>query len=183
MRHPVGLARLSLATKPSDDSYTPGMAVKILLPNHPSLNLQVMNCLDGQGSNWNYFAKDFSNEIPHPKSWTLKAIEKIFEWTRKPANKLPLSHLAKWTNRGEEVADPVTPDQIYFKPSALVKHVIPQDSREDFRTSFADVGFGTIYDVYGDYQGTEYYIGELMLESALLASNYGDKTLFFQHQR
>jgi len=42
---------------------------------------------------------------------------------------------------------------------------------------------GPIYEVYGEYQGTEYHIGTLMLESALLASNYGDKKLFFQHQR
>lgn len=179
----IGLARLSLATPPSDDNYTPGMAIKFLLPKQPSLNLQVMNLLEGQKENWNYFAKDFSNQIPHPTSWTLKAIEAIFEWTRSPANDLPLWHLAAWTNEGRFNGIPVFPERIYFRPTSLVKDLIAENSREDFRVSFLQVPFGPIYEVYGEYQGVEYHVGTLMLESTLLASNYGDKKLFFQHQR
>lgn len=179
----IGLARLSLAAPPSDNSYIPGMAIKFLISQNPSLNLHVMNLLEGQQENWNYFAKDFSNKIPHPTSWTLKAIEKIFEWTRDPANDLPLWHLAAWTSEGRFNGIPVFPERIYFRPTSLVKDLIPEDSREDFRTSLLKVPFGPIYDVYGTYQGVEYHIGTLMLESSILASNYGDKNLFFQHQR
>ncbi|KTC91112.1 hypothetical protein OQJ18_14340 [Fluoribacter dumoffii] len=179
----VGLARLSLATPPSDDNYIPGLAIKFLISNHPSLNLQVMNLLEGQKGNWNYFAKDFSNQIPHPTSWTLKAIEKIFEWTRDPANNLPLWHLASWTGEGKFNGIPIFPERIYFRPTSLVKDLIPENAREDFRVSFSGVPMGAIYEVYGEYQGTEYHVGTLMLESPLLASNYGDKKLFFQHQR
>ena len=53
-----GIARLSLATSPSDTSFTPGMAIKFLLPDNASLNLHVMNALNGQGSDWNFFAKN-----------------------------------------------------------------------------------------------------------------------------
>ncbi|KTD43404.1 hypothetical protein [Legionella quateirensis] len=179
----IGVARLSLATAPSDDSYVPGMAIKFLISQNASVNLQVMNLLEGQKGNWNYFAKDFSNQIPHPTSWTLKAIEKIFEWTREPANNLPLWHLAAWTIDGRYQGIPVYPERIYFKPTSMVKNIIPENSREDFRVSLLKVPFGPIYEVYGDYNGKEYHIGTLMLESSLLASNYGDKKLFFQHQR
>ena len=179
----IGLARLSLATAPSDTAFIPGMAVKILILNHPSLNLHVMNSLEGQGDNWNFFAKDFSNQIAHPNTWTLKAIEKIFEWTRSPANDLPLDHLAYWNDQGAAIAQPVAPERLYFRPSESVKNVTPASSREDFRASLAQINVGSLYDVYGEYKGTEYYVGTLMLESTLLASEYGDKQLFFQHQR
>ena len=179
----IGLARLSLATPPADNTYIPGMAIKIFVSQHPSINLHVMNLLEGQQGNWNYFAKDFSNQIPHPTSWTLSAIEKIFAWTRDPANNLPLWHLAAWTSDGRFNNIPVYPERLYFRPTALVKELIPEQSREDFRLSFLQVPEGPMYEVYGEYQGIEYHVGTLILESTLLASNYGDKNLFFQHQR
>ncbi|WP_419418736.1 hypothetical protein ACNVED_09255 [Legionella sp. D16C41] len=179
----IGLARLSLAIPPAENNYIPGMAIKFLVSQHASLNLQVMNSLDGQQANWNYFAKDFSNKIAHPTSWVLKAIEKIFEWTRDPANDLPIWHLAAWTSEGKFDGIPVFPEQIYFKPSSSVIGIIPENSREDFRLSFLQIPVGPMYEVYGKYHGKEYHIGTLMLESTLLASYYGDRELFFQHQR
>ncbi|STY31051.1 Uncharacterised protein [Legionella wadsworthii] len=179
----VGIARLSLAVPPAEDNYIPGMAIKFLVSRHASLNLHVMNLLEGQKENWNYFAKDFSNQIPHPASWTLTAIEKIFEFTRDPANNLPLWHLAAWTSDGQYKDIPVYPERLYFRPTDSVKNLIPENSREDFRISLLQIPMGPIYEVYGDYQGIEYHIGTLTLESNLLASNYGDKKLFFQHQR
>ena len=179
----IGMARLSLATPPSDTDYVPGIAIKFLIPNHPSLNLHAIYLLEGQNGNWNFFANNFSNQIPHPTSWTLKAIEKIFEWTRSPANDLPLSHVASWTNDGKYVGNIVYPERIYLKPADRVKKLIPEDSREDFRKSLSKVSTGPLYEVYGEYKNSEYHIGTIMLKSALLASNYGDKVLFFQHQR
>ncbi len=179
----IGLARLSLATTPADDVFIPGMAVKFLIPHHESLNLHVIYRLEGQEKNWNFFANTFSNQVPHPTSWTLKAIEAIFEWIRSPSNDLPLWHIASWTNEGKFVSNVVFPERIYFKPSDRVNKIIAEDSREDFRKSLSQVSMGTLYDVFGEYKNKEYFIGTLMLESTLLASNYGDKTLFFQHQR
>lgn len=179
----IGLVRLSVATAPSDTSFIPGMAIKMLISNHASINLHVMNALEGQAGNWNFFAKDFSNQIAHPQTWTLKAIEKIFEWTRSPANDLPLSHWAYWNDQGQAIMQPITPDRLFFRPAESVKNVIPTSSREDFRVSLSKIIVGPLYEVYGEYMGTEYDVGTLMLESSLIASEYGDKQLFFQHQR
>lgn len=179
----IGLARLSLGGAPSDDTYTPGMALKLLMPGKPSANLQVMYSLEGQGENWNFFAHEFSNKIDHPSGWTLKAIEKIFEWTKKPANELTPAIFAKWDNQGHEVNNVISPEQLHFKPSEAVAYLIDPASRQDFRQSLLDIPQGALYEVYGDYQGISYHIGTLMLESPLLASQYGDENLFFQHPR
>lgn len=179
----VGVARLSLAQAASDDSYIPGMAVKFLLPSGPSLNLHLINDLEGQGSDWNFFEKSFSNKIPHPKGWLLKAIESLFEWTRSPANDLPVAHLAEMDNTATIVEEPVSPEQLFFQPSERVHNSIPADSREDFRVSLSQIQPGALYEVYGLFQGESFHIGTLMLESELLASDYGDKKLFFQHRR
>lgn len=179
----VGLVRLSLAVPPTNSSFIPGMAIKLFISQNPSVNLQVMNLLEGQKENWNFFAKDFSNQIPHPTSWTLTAIEKIFEWTRSPANDLPLWHLAAWTSEGRANQLPVYPERLYFNPSSQVINIIPEDSRRDFRVSLLQIPTGPLYEVFGIYRGKEYHVGTLVLESQLLASNYGDNKLFFQHQR
>lgn len=179
----IGVARLSLATPPADDTYIPGMGIKFLISQNPSVNLQVMNLLEGQKDNWNFFAKDFSNQIPHPSTWTLSAIEKIFEWTRTPANNLPLWHLAAWTSEGRIHGIPVYPERLYFRPSSSVSTIIAENSREDFRESLLKIPAGPLYEVYAEYRNKEYHVGTLVLESNLLASNYGDKNLFFQHQR
>lgn len=179
----IGLVRLSLAVSPTDDGYVPGMAVKFLLPHHESLNLHAIYLLEGQNDNWNFFANTFSNEVPDPTTWILKLIDEIFEWTRSPATKLPLWHVAAWTNEGQYVSNVVFPDRIYFKPSDQVKNLIPATSREDFRKSLSRIPMGPLYEVYGEYRGREYDIGTIVLKSALLASNYGDQKLFFQHQR
>jgi hypothetical protein len=179
----IGIARLSLAQAASDDSYIPGMAVKFLLPSGPSLNLHLINSLEGQGADWNFFEKTLSNKIAHPDGWLLKAIEGIFEWTRSPANDLPVAHLAEMDDSATIVKDPISPEQIFFQPSERVHHLIAEDSREDFRLSLLKIQPGALYDVYGLFQGESFHIGTLMLESELLASDYGDKELFFQHRR
>lgn len=92
----MGLARLSLAMPASNTTFVPGMAVKFLIDNHPSLNIHAINSLEGQGGNWNFFANNFSNKIEHPTGKILRAIELIFQWTHDPANELSLWRLAAW---------------------------------------------------------------------------------------
>ncbi|MCE3046412.1 hypothetical protein [Legionella sp. 16cNR16C] len=179
----IGIARLSMAMPASDTSFVPGMAVKFLIDKHASVNIHAINSLEGQGGDWNFFAKDFSNKIEHSKGKILRAIELIFEWTHDPANELGLWRLAAWDRDGQPAGIPVYPERIYFKPATEVQNIIPADSRDDFRVSLSQVSIGPIYEVYGLYQGNEYHVGSLMLESELLASEYGDNNLFFQHQR
>ena len=75
----VGLVRLSLAGPPSALGFTPGMALKFFIDGHPSVNLHVMNSVNGQGDDHNFFAKSFSNIIPKAKGFFFKFLESIFK--------------------------------------------------------------------------------------------------------
>ena len=180
----VGIARLSLAANPKKLSYTPGMALKFLVDEKPSLNLVVMNMLDGQGDNWNFFAKAFSNKVPGAKSRTLKFLEWIFSLTRKDPGNLPVDHLAQMTSFGKEVENPVVPEQLYFYPAPEVSKIISPDSREDFRKHLEAIPAGTsLYNVIGILGGKAVKIGVMKTASKFVSSKYGDKKLFFQHRR
>ena len=179
-----GIARLSLAASPDSIAYTPGMALKFLIDGQPSRNIVVMNSLEGQGQNRNFFAKNFSNKIEEPKSWTLWLLGKVFERTRNPATDLPVAHLASVTQSGEAPALSIAPDQLIMKPSEEAGIVMASDSKEDVRISFQKIPAGTVlYHVYGVLQNQEIYIGDLKTSSEFIASQYGDKKLFFQHRR
>ena len=84
---------------------------------------------------------------------------------------------------GDPVDEVIVPEQIYFVPAESVKHIIIPESREDFRVSLERIPMGAIYELHGVYQNKDYLIGQMELESPLLASHYGDEVLFFQHQR
>ena len=161
------------------------MAVKFLIDGQASLNIVVMNSLEGQGSDKNFFARNFSNKIDPPKSRALWLLSKIFEFARKPANDLPISHLAQQHQDGARVPRPRSPKQLVLKPSAHITTFIPSDSQEDLRDSLRSIPAGTVlYEVYGlNENGRETYIGSLQTESEFISSRYGDKKLFFQHKR
>lgn len=180
----VGIARLSLAANPKKISYTPGMALKFFVKGHPSLNIVVMNSLNGQDNNWNFFAHDFSNKIPSPSGFMLRILMKIFQLARKPANDLPVDHLAKINLDGSIVDSPYTPESLVLKPLPHVYALISPDSRKDFREHLEKLKPGTVlYNVYGLKNGREIKIGKLQTTSSMISSKYADKVLFFQHKR
>jgi len=59
-----GLIRLSSALKPSDTSpLVPGIGLKFLRDGVDSANLVAIFSLNGTPGDWNFFEKDFSNQI------------------------------------------------------------------------------------------------------------------------
>ena len=74
-----GFIRMSVA-KPVDTktpNLAPGMGIKLLRDNADSANFVAMFGVDGQ-DDLNWFANDFSNHIPDPKSIALKPLEARF---------------------------------------------------------------------------------------------------------
>jgi len=68
------IGRLSVATKPTDTHSVPALALKFFIDdNHPSVNLQVMNSIDGQ-EGYNFFEKTFSNIIPPATSFATRLL-------------------------------------------------------------------------------------------------------------
>lgn len=188
------IGRLSVATKPTATRSVPGLALKFFIDgNHPSVNLQIMNSIDGQDGN-NYFEKTFSNIIPPAASFATRLVAGFFE---RAANRfgakdpdpghLTVEHLAAIETDGTKVAAPRAPYQVLFKPrpaaSARFKGATMKD---DFRIKLADFPVGEVlYDVYaldkGETAEQGKLLGQLVLNSKIVASRYGDEKLYFQH--
>ena len=181
-----GVIRFSLGTG-VDPSFTPGAGLKFLIDGEPSVNLQVMYQLDGQGQDHNFFAHALSNDIPQPTSSVLKVLGYFFGRIQNPPTHLPLRPLAAITRDGTMIANHNVPmgDIIRFQPTDEAARLILGSSRNDFRYDLATkVPTGThLYNVMAfDADGQERVVGEIHTTSSIVASLYGDR-LFFQHHR
>lgn len=193
-----GIARLSLAT-PSGD-FTPGMGLKLLVDGQPSQNIMVMHSLDGQGSDTNFFANDFSNKVEQPKSLLLRSGQVLFEKGRalinllyktglqdqgklKSSLHLPIQHFSEVRANGSSVDQAKSPEIVIFRPKKSVANLISSTSQSDFRDDLSRVKPQVVYSVIvkETLTSTEEEIGVLVFESWPLASAYGDEVLFFQH--
>jgi hypothetical protein len=194
----IGLARLSLAKQAG--SFTPGMGLKILVDQQPSVNFQVMYSLDGQGDDRNMFENKFTNVVEAPKSFILKPLGIAFENAvqalsgnpkDKPASALvlPLYEAAEVNSNGTLVAQSevvVEPSVFVFTPTAELKNGYASKVGEDFRVALGEIAEGTVLytvSVKDKFSSAEEVIGRLVLRSQFVASEYGDSKLFFQHQR
>jgi hypothetical protein len=176
-----GLARLSLAGSESALGYTPGMGLKIFLDSKASVNFHVMNSLNGQGRNRNFFAKTFTNWLPQPNGFTLNSIALAIAVTGRELNRLPIAHGARVSRDGKQVSVIKTPKQIAFVP--LQSSAISANSRNDFRIDLAAIPESSgLYEIHGLTQNDKWIkIGKVTLTSRLIASEFGDRHLFFQH--
>lgn len=182
-----GLARLSIAGDPSVLGFIPGMALKLFVDQKPSANLQVMFSLDGQGEDNNVFRNNFSNSIPAPTNPILKSLAALFALVKNPPTYLALNHLTQNTADGKTVQDPKTPYALVFKPNKQFEVLFQQHHDLDFRDTLALLpNHQVLYFVYAQKNAsskTTQKIGELILESSFIASEFGDEKLFFQHNR
>jgi len=183
-----GIIRASVV-RYDPNNLMPGIAIKLFVDGHPSLNTVGLHTIDGQGKDYNFFAYPFSNIIPPPKSSLMVSVLDVFTKAAKTfdpdanAMKVSLNPFAKINSDGSEVADPIAPMQIYFYPT---KDVL-QDSKDnrDFRIKLAELVAGTkLFEVFvknPDKPDDLLLIGEIILDSQFIASKYGDEKIFFQH--
>jgi hypothetical protein len=178
-----GLARLSLAGPPSFIGYTPGMALKFFVDGKPSVNLQVMNSLNGQGRNQNFFENPFSNSIEEPTGFVLRTLAWWFGLFVDNPFYLGLDHVASTTPEGDTLEDSVVPYELVFVAADGIS--IPPDTDRDLRDELADLEPGTIlYEVYArdsEEAGADILIGHIVTLSHFEASEWGDQKLFFRH--
>lgn len=182
----LGIARLSLALPFQGDgrgNFVPGLALKLFVDGQASKNLTVMEKLEGQGSDTNYFKSVFTNILPDPKATTTKFGTWVFEGFVENAIHLQVDHVAQILSDGQAVASVKAPYQLLFQPA----NGIAIDSKaSDFRDELAKIPAGTaLYDVYGketDEAGSPVTkIGTIITDSEFVSSQYGDETLYFQH--
>lgn len=190
-----GIARLSIARLASATSaFTPAMAVKFLVDGSASVNLHVMNSVDGQGTDTFFFSRAFSNILPEPSGLAGKLISVSFGWAvdllnhcmggngPEGAGNLPLLQACQFESGGKAVAPEPCPHQLIFRPVGTV--LAGEHPEADFREGLAKIPSGTrLYSVVAK-SGTsdaEDQVGYLTTQSDFVASAYGDEKLFFAH--
>lgn len=188
------IGRFSLANKPTARTSIPALAIKFFIDgNHPSLNVHLMNAVDGQDGH-DFFANDFSNILPPARSFSTQMLDRAFravaeDFGAKDPNpgRLTLDHLSATLPSGEAVRDPLTPYRIVLKPTAVARALMPDASAsDDFRVRLAALPVGAaIYEVFaleaGESAEQAKPLGRLVLTSPVISSRYGDEMLYFQH--
>jgi len=146
----TGYARRSVA-KPVDTKtpkLAPGMGVKLLRDGHDSANFVCMFGVDGQ-DDLNFFANDFVNHIPDPKSIALKPLEARFATATDWIQTVGLSEMASYTQSGQ-AETPVFPFSLRFSPGG--DYSFPStvsNGYTDFRDDLKTIKSGTVlYNVF-----------------------------------
>jgi len=179
-----------------NDNMTPGISLKFIRDGVKSANLMAMYSLSGQKS-MNFFAHDLTNHVPNlggdislPQKALLRAFKKASKWP----TMLALSDMASYDQKGNKVAQPQFPFRLVFSPNPSVTAMFPETGNGDFPTDTQQLKAGTaVYDVLAEDKPDEnnlHYekskpvkIGQIILTGVATSTNFGDKLLFFQHQR
>lgn len=191
-----GFLRLSVTSDPIIQGFAPGLAIKFFVDGKPSANFSALVSLEGQGQNYNLFANEFSNIVPPSRHLGPKLINFIFRRVSRYPTQLYLQNLATVEQNGQTVTHPHHPYQLFLVPNPDVQFAVslPHDFRQDLLT----IAPGTqLFSVYGvdpkqvtdrsigqpEYRQQAQLMGHLETTSEFVASEYGDRRLFFRHQR
>jgi hypothetical protein len=199
-----GLLRLSLTYKPKDRkvaarAVAPGLAMKILRDGTHSANISALYTLGGQAQNYNFFTYPLSNIVPVGTSYGEQVMNWIFSKVSKYPEQLRLDSLSQSTQKGEKIESPISPKQIFFVPNKDIKF---NKRFHDVRSDFVTIKPGTVlYEVhalipeevkkvdFAKYKTKDIpahvensvQIGELILSSEFVSSEFGDTGMFFKH--
>ena len=191
-----GLLRMSLAGDPRRRGLAPGLAIKLFVDDKPSANVSALVSFMGQGKNYNVLANEFSNIVPPVRQIGAKLINLMFMRVTWFPNKLSLKDWAAVNQYGEPVAKPHAPNQIFLVPNPKIRFVsrAPHDFRDDMAKIPPDTRLFTVYAVDpkrvkeskiapAKLRKLARCIGYIDTTSKFMSSFYGDRHLFFRHQR
>ncbi|MCA9587053.1 MAG: hypothetical protein KC657_16980 [Myxococcales bacterium] len=162
----------------------PGASVKFLVDGQPSRNFVAIHDFNGlPDSDWNYFSQDIGHIYPDVP-WIVKT---YFQTVTRDPSHLPIDHLTAVTPSGDDVAADAqsTPYEIVLRPTAAIAARFPNTDHHDFRFDLTQIEPGTaVYDVMArakEWDRTFERIATIRTTSPLIASEGGDKQLFFKH--
>ena len=162
----------------------PGASVKFLIDGQPSRNFVAIHDFGGlPDNNWNYFSQDIGHIYPDVP-WIIKT---YFQTVTNDPSHLPITHLGEMTATGVEVGRGAqsTPYEIVLRPNREVATRFPNTDQHDFRLDLTRITPGTaVYDVMARAKASDTTferLGTIRTKSALIASEGGDKQLYFKH--
>lgn len=164
-----------------------GLALKFLVDGRASVDTVALYDAHGQGNNTNYFYRKFQTTMASAKNLITSVIEKTRNQFEYPARSIPVRDLTKFTPDGKVVADFVYPYMLEFRPHARVANLMADDSKMETRAELQQkLTPGPIFDVYAASaldDPNAFHIGQVVLKSEVVPSEFGDKKLCFKHQR
>jgi hypothetical protein len=162
----------------------PGASVKFLIDGKASRNFVAIHDFGGLPANdWNYFTQDIGHIYPDVP-WIVK---KYFETVTANPSHLPITHLGEMTPQGASVpeAEQSTPYEIVLRPTREVAERFPNTDQHDFRFDLTQIEPGTaVYDIMARASETDAAferLGSIRTTSTLVASEGGDRQLYFKH--
>ncbi|MBI4423055.1 MAG: hypothetical protein HY554_04980 [Elusimicrobia bacterium] len=178
----LGLVRLSLGADPKS-AFIPGLAVKLFLDGRPSVDALAIHSLDGESSR-DFFGPTLSNVVAPPRSLAIRLFVAALSLVAEPL-RLPVEALARHDGAGRPQEPSRAPYALEFRPGDAAARAAKGEG--DFRESLAALPAGTVlYDVYarrGKADSESSLIARLRTGSAFVASDFGDRELFFRHPR
>merc|ERR1740121_92696 len=192
--------------------FKPSMALKMLRDGDFSSNLVAqVNLGDGVGQDFNFFNHTQGTWLPTPWGLGARIVKELFSYAceQDEIGGVGLEELAsKGSNAKQRRDDIKAPALVYFVPSDQIKSRFTS-AEHDVRMDFAEIEEGTVlYDVVGvdndpscfvkqrgrptdpvPYQELQdkgcrhSVVGRLVTTSRFVASAWGDRRLFFQHER
>jgi hypothetical protein len=169
-----GIIRLSLA---GHREYCPGLALKFPVDQPVgSANVLAMPSLEPQRPGGRFFREVFQTRLEPPTENPEITFYKSFDKAvgTQDALCLPLDQLVNCGQGGAPVGGPA-PSALQFR--AVDTRMSSPDTR-DFRVVLEELEPGPLFDVETE-DGDE--VGQLVLRSALVSSQWGDEELYFRH--
>lgn len=185
----TGFARFSVGSPVQNDPLpvVPSLAVKMMRDGVDSANIFGMHGFEG-ASGMNFFKHCWSNNVP---TFTSPALAPVFakfgEATTSYGTANGLSNMARYTQDGQEEQQIVFPFEIRFEPTAEAQ--VSADEATSYLDHVAMIPSGaTLFKVYAldaprELGGSEHLIGNIVMRSSGTRSTWGDKKMFFRHQR
>lgn len=193
------LLRLSLTYDPSKRGVAPGAALKVFRQGIPSANLSFLSSLEPQGQNYNFFKNTMSNVVPEWKNIGAIMVSKVFKTISNYPEKISLRNFFEFDKNGvKHVLSSDLPKQIFLVPNENLKFsTFPKDVRHDFEAleigqivyeihiphaRFKDFNYAKYDDQIKDQMEKDsIHVGNLILKSKFISSEFGDSKLFFKH--
>lgn len=201
-----GLARISSGGAEAMIGFVPGMGIKLFTDQGASVDLHVMNGMRPQESrdgapSYNVFERPFSNEFLTDGTGisgaAIRAGVELLGFVQPSPRFLPLDHLGyRMVASGTSSLSMNTPKHLTFEPNPELKSraasILAADPKTDYRIVLAEltkdaseaapVVLHTLR-VASLHKAGGAVIGRLVATSAFLPSKWGDRQLYFRHNR